>query len=49
MIEKIDLPKGKKHIELPSEKPHAIEKPIFVSDHLLIRCIFIWMLLLAAL
>jgi predicted Zn-dependent peptidase len=31
MIEKIDLPKGKKHIELPSEKPHPIEKPIFVS------------------
>jgi predicted Zn-dependent peptidase len=31
MIEKMDLPKGRKHIELPSEKPHAIEKPTFVS------------------
>jgi predicted Zn-dependent peptidase len=31
MIEKIDLPKGRKHIELPSEKPTAIEKPVFIS------------------
>jgi predicted Zn-dependent peptidase len=25
------LPKGRKHIELPSEKPRSIEKPIFIS------------------
>jgi predicted Zn-dependent peptidase len=31
MIEKIDLPKGRKHLDLPSEKPHAIEKPVFLS------------------
>jgi zinc protease len=30
-IEKINLPKGREHIALPSEKPHAIEKPIFIS------------------
>jgi predicted Zn-dependent peptidase len=30
-IEKIDLPKGREHIALPSEQPHAIEKPIFIS------------------
>jgi predicted Zn-dependent peptidase len=31
MIEKIDLPKGREHIALPSEKPHVLEKPVFVS------------------
>lgn len=31
MIEKINLPKGKEHLELPSERPHAIDKPVFVS------------------
>jgi predicted Zn-dependent peptidase len=31
MLEKIDLPKGRGHIELPSELPSATEKPIFVS------------------
>ncbi len=30
MIEKIDLPKGRTQLELPSEKPLAPEKPIFV-------------------
>jgi predicted Zn-dependent peptidase len=30
-IEKIDLPKGRSRIELPSELPNTIEKPIFVS------------------
>ncbi len=31
MIEKIDLPKGREHIALPSELPNVIEKPVFVS------------------
>ncbi len=31
MIEDIDLPKGKGHLALPSERPHAIDKPVFVS------------------
>jgi predicted Zn-dependent peptidase len=31
MLEKIDLPKGRGRIELPSEKPIKIEKPIFIS------------------
>jgi predicted Zn-dependent peptidase len=31
MLEKIDLPKGRSRIGLPSELPNAIEKPIFVS------------------
>jgi predicted Zn-dependent peptidase len=31
MLEKIDLPKGRGRIELPSELPNIIEKPIFVS------------------
>jgi predicted Zn-dependent peptidase len=30
-LEKIELPKGRGHIELPSELPNTIEKPIFVS------------------
>jgi predicted Zn-dependent peptidase len=31
VIEKINLPKGKEHIALPSELPNAVEKPIFIS------------------
>jgi predicted Zn-dependent peptidase len=30
-IEKIDLPKGRQHIPLPSELPKPTEKPIFIS------------------
>lgn len=30
-IEKINLPKGRGHIDLPSELPNTIEKPVFIS------------------
>ena len=31
MLEKIELPKGHGHIELPSELPLTLEKPVFIS------------------
>lgn len=31
IINKIQLPKGKERIDLPSEKPNPIEKPVFIS------------------